>query len=462
MDALMSFVDWANSLLWGYILIFLLCGTGIYFTVKLRFVQVRHFTRSVKYALGGTNKGQKADNKGMSSFQSLTTAVAAQVGTGNLAGAATAIAAGGPGAIFWMWVTAFFGMGTIFAESVLSQVYKEDVNGQTRGGPAYYLSKGVGSKALGAFFAVTIILALGLIGNMVQANSIGDAFSTAFGIPPVAVGITVAILAGLIFNGGVKAIASFTSKVVPVMAILYIIGSLYILLSNFSQIIDGFAMIFEGAFDPAAATGGLLGATIKEAIRYGVARGLFSNEAGMGSTPHAHAVAKVRHPVQQGNVAMFGVFFDTFVILTITALVILTMPIDGNTTGIALTQSAFINGMGSFGGIFIAIALLFFAFSTIIGWYFFGEANVRFLFRDNSDKAVKIYSLIVMAFIVLGCTLKVELVWELADFFNGIMVFPNLIGLLLLAKVVGSKLKDFEDTFLPEEEANEKGKTAEH
>ena len=455
MDALMSLVGWANSMLWGYVLIFLLCGTGIYFTFKLRFVQVRMFKRSVKYALGGGKKGQTADNKGMSSFQSLTTAVAAQVGTGNLAGAATAIAAGGPGAIFWMWITAFFGMGTIFAESVLSQVYKEDVNGQTRGGPAYYLTKGVGSKALGSFFAVTIIMALGFIGNMVQANSIGDAFSTAFGIPPLAVGVVIAILAGLIFSGGVKAIASFTSKAVPLMAIMYILGSCYILLTNIPGVIAGFKMIFVGAFDPVAATGGLLGATIKEAVRYGVARGLFSNEAGMGSTPHAHAVAKVDHPVEQGGVAMFGVFFDTFVILTITALVILTVPIDGSLTGIGLTQAAFTHGMGSFGGIFIAIALLFFAFSTIIGWYFFGEANIRFLFRDKGDSAVKVYSLIVMAFIVLGCTLKVALVWELADFFNGIMVFPNLIGLLLLAKIVGSKLKDFEDRYLPETEGAE-------
>ncbi|WP_461537828.1 alanine/glycine:cation symporter family protein [Spongorhabdus nitratireducens] len=458
----MSLVHSANSVLWGYLLIFLLCGTGIYFTIRLRFVQVRHFSRSIKYAVFGTKKGQQADEKGMSSFQSLTTAVAAQVGTGNLAGAATAIAAGGPGAIFWMWLTAFFGMGTIFAESVLSQVYKEDVNGQTRGGPAYYLSKGVGSKALGAFFAVTIILALGFIGNMVQANSIGAAFENAFNLPPLWVGIVVAILAGLIFNGGVKAIASFTSKAVPLMAIMYIVGSLFILLTNLEAVAAGFKMIFVGAFDPAAATGGVLGATIKEAVRYGVARGLFSNEAGMGSTPHAHAVAKVDHPVQQGNVAMFGVFFDTFVILTITALVILTVPIDGSVTGIELTQAAFTAGMGSFGGVFIAIALLFFAFSTIVGWYFFGEANIRYLFRKDGDKAVKIYSLVVMLFIVLGCTLKVEFVWELADFFNGMMVFPNLIGLLILARVVNTKLKDFETSFLPQEEQEKQAPVEQH
>ncbi|WP_206605633.1 alanine/glycine:cation symporter family protein [Pelagibaculum spongiae] len=446
----MSVVTWINDQLWGYLLIFLLCGTGIFFTFKLRFVQVRLFTKSIKYALGGKKSGP-AGSDGMSSFQSLTTAVAAQVGTGNLAGAATAIAAGGPGAIFWMWITAFFGMGTVFAEAVLAQVYKEEVNGQVRGGPAYYLSKGVGSKALGGFFAVTIILALGFIGNMVQANSIGAAFDTAFGIPPLAVGIVTAIIAGMIFSGGVKAIAAFTSKVVPVMAVLYIIGSVYIMATNAGAILEGLKMIFIGAFDPAAATGGVLGATVKEAVRYGVARGLFSNEAGMGSTPHAHAVAKVTHPGQQGAVAMFGVFFDTFIILTLTALVILTVPIDGTLTGIALTQTAFSASMGPFGEVFIAVALFFFAFSTIVGWYFFGEANVRFLFR--SDKAVKVYSLIVMVFIVLGCTLKVELVWQLADMFNGLMVLPNLIGLLILAKVVSKYLKDFEVDFLEKGES---------
>ena len=358
------------------------------------------------------------------------------------AGAATAIAAGGPGAIFWMWITAFFGMGTIFAEAVLAQEYKEEINGQVRGGPAFYLRKGVGSKFLAAFFAVTIILALGFIGNMVQANSIGEAFNNAFNIPPVLTGVVVAVLAGLIFRGGVKSIAAFTSRVVPVMALLYILGSLWILATNIPAALAGLKMIFVGAFDPMAATGGVLGATIKEAVRYGVARGLFSNEAGMGSTPHAHAVAKVKHPAEQGAVAMFGVFFDTFVILTITSLVILTVPIDGTLTGIVLTQTAFSNSMGSFGSIFIAVALLFFAFSTIVGWYFFGEGNIRYLFR--SEKAVSIYGWIVMAFVLLGCMLQVDLVWQLADMFNGLMVLPNLIGLLLLGKVVQKRAEEFD------------------
>nr|WP_321499676.1 sodium:alanine symporter family protein [uncultured Dethiosulfovibrio sp.] len=445
MDQLMSIVQGINSILWGYVLIVLLCGTGLYYTVRLRFVQVRKFGAVCKQTFGGlTFRGEKAGKDGMSSFQSLATAIAAQVGTGNLAGAATAIAAGGPGAIFWMWIAAFFGMGTIFAEAVLGQTYKSrDDQGQVTGGPAYYIRDGFGSKWMAGFFAVTIIMALGFIGNMVQANSIADAFSTAFGVPHLMVGIGVALLGALIFFGGIGRIASFTEKVVPLMALLYLLGGLYVLVTQASNLIPAIKMIFVGAFDPRAATGGLIGVGVKEAIRYGVARGLFSNEAGMGSTPHAHAVAKVKHPAQQGFVAIMGVFIDTFIVLNMTALVIFaTGAIDGKTTGIALTQKAFEIGLGTFGNPFIAICLLFFAFSTIIGWYFFGEANIKFLF---GSKGLTPYRLLVMAFIVLGSTLKVDLVWELADTFNGLMVFPNLIALIGLAKVVSKALDDYEE-----------------
>ena len=292
------------------------------------------------------------------------------------------------------------------------------------------------------FFSVTIIIALGFVGNMVQANSIGEAFKEAFGINPIIMGAITVVVAGLIFRGGVKQIASFTEKIVPFMAVLYMIGGLYILLSNLSGTIHGIEMIFVGAFNPRAATGGLLGVGVKQAVRYGVARGLFSNEAGMGSTPHAHAIAKVRNPIDQGIVAMFGVFFDTFIILTITALIILSnVPIDGKMTGITLTQFAFKQGMGQLGTIFVAVALLFFAFSTIIGWYFFGEANIRYLF--SSKKSVDIYSYVVLVFIFLGCLLKVELVWELADMFNGLMVLPNIIALIGLSGVVKKGLEEY-------------------
>lgn len=454
MERLTALVVEANGFIWGlYCLIPLLCGTGLYFTLRLRWVQVRKFGLAFKQTFGSlTIFGARAGQEGMSSFQALATAIAAQVGTGNLAGAATAIAMGGPGAIFWMWIAAFFGMATIFAEAVLAQSYKEkDEAGQVVGGPAYYISKGLGSKSMAAFFSVSIIIALGFIGNMVQSNSIGDAFNNAFNINPLYVGIAVAALAGFIFFGGIGRIASVTEKVVPIMAALYLLGGLYIVLTNVAQIIPSFRMIFEGAFNPAAATGGLIGVTMKEAMRYGVARGLFSNEAGMGSTPHAHAVAKVKHPAEQGFVAIMGVFIDTFLVLNMTALVIFVtgaIPLGAATNGgavlrgIALTQFAFKQGLGSFGLPFIAVCMFFFAFSTIVGWYFFGEQNIRYLV---GVKGLTPYRVLVMAFIVLGTVLKLDLVWELADFFNGIMVFPNLLALIGLAKVVSKALNEFTD-----------------
>lgn len=440
---LLTIVKKINEVLWSYLLIFLLCGTGVFFTVKLRFVQVRKFKEGFKRVFGGLSlKGDKAGSDGMSSFQALATAIAAQVGTGNLAGAATAIAMGGPGAIFWMWLSAFLGMATIFAEATLAQKFKTKVDGEVTGGPAYYIRDGLKNKWLAGIFSVSIIVALGFMGNMVQSNSIGSAFKTAFNFNPLIVGIVIAILAGFIFIGGVSRIASVTEKLVPIMALFYIIGSLIIIIMNYSNIIPSFKMIFIGAFNPSAVMGGAIGASVKQAVRYGVARGLFSNEAGMGSTPHAHAIAKVKHPAEQGTVAIVSVFIDTFVILSLTALVILTTgALETKTTSIELTQAAFTAGFGSFGNIFIAICLLFFAFSTIIGWYFFGEANVRYLF---GKKALNIYKLLVVGFIILGATLKVDLVWELADTFNGIMVIPNLIALIALSTIVKDTLNDYE------------------
>ncbi|MCM0647157.1 sodium:alanine symporter family protein [Clostridium swellfunianum] len=440
---LLSLIKSINGVLWGYVLIFLLCGTGIYYAIILRFVQLRKFTDGFKRTFGGISlKGSKAGSDGMSSFQALATAIAAQVGTGNLAGAATAIVAGGPGAIFWMWLSAFFGMGTLFSEAILAQIYKEKVDGEVTGGPAYYIRKGLGNKWLAAFFSVSIIIALGFMGNMVQSNSIGTAFQHAFNIPPIVVGIVLAVIAGFIFIGGIGRIASVTEKLVPIMALFYLIGGAIILITHAENILPAFKMIFVGAFNPKAATGGLIGVGIKEAMRYGVARGLFSNEAGMGSTPHAHAVAKVNHPVEQGVVGIISVFIDTFIVLTMTALVILTTgSLDGKLTGIELTQKAFINGMGPIGSVFIAICLLFFAFSTIVGWYFFGEANIKYLF---GKKGLTPYRMLVLFFIALGTALEVPLVWELADLFNGLMVIPNLIALLALSKVVMKSLKEYE------------------
>ena len=446
MEELTKIVANINSFVWGmYCLIPLLCGVGLYFTLRLKFVQIRRFGMAVRMLFGGLSlKGERADKHGMSSFQSVATAIAAQVGTGNLAGAATAIAMGGPGAIFWMWIAAFFGMATIFAEAVLAQTYRtRDDAGHITGGPAYYISQGLGSRKLAVFFSISIILALGCIGNMVQSNSIADAFNTAFDVPPLLMGIIIAACGAFVFFGGIGRIASVTEKIVPLMAVLYVVGGLVVVISFADQIIPAFKMIFVGAFDPAAATGGIIGASVKEAIRYGVARGLFSNEAGMGSTPHAHAVAKVDYPAQQGLMGVISVFIDTFIVLNMTALVIfVTGALDGQTTGIALTQKAFATGLGSFGIKFVAICLLFFAFSTIVGWYFFGEQNVKYLF---GTKAVTPYRLVVMLFIVMGALLKVNLVWELADLFNGLMAFPNLIALIGLAKVVSKALEDFDN-----------------
>ncbi|SHI15240.1 alanine/glycine:cation symporter family protein [Sporanaerobacter acetigenes] len=432
-----------NDYLWGYILIFLLVGTGIYFSIKLRFPQIRQINRGMKQVFGGIfKKGEKADKDGMTSFQALATAIAAQVGTGNLAGVATAIASGGPGAIFWMWISAFFGMSTIFAEAVLAQIYKEKIDGEITGGPAYYISKGAKSKGLAVFFSIAIIIALGFVGNMVQSNSIAAAANRAFGINKIWIGIFTAIVAGMILIGGITRIASFTELVVPFMAVLYIVGSLIIIIINYRQIIPAFRSIFVGAFSPQAIAGGVLGVTIKEAIRYGVSRGLFSNEAGMGSTPHAHAVAKVNHPGEQGLVAMVGVFIDTVVICTMTALVIITTGVyTSGATGPELTQMAFTAGFGKYGNPFIAISLFFFAFSTIIGWYFFGEANIRFLFGKGG---IKYYRIIVLLFVVFGSILEVELVWSIADMFNGLMIIPNLIALFILSSKVSESLKDFE------------------
>lgn len=445
-DAVLSFIKNINGFLWGPALLIVLLGTGVLFTFKLKFIQIT----KLKTAIGQIFSKQENESKdvGMSSFQSLATAIAAQVGTGNLAGVATAIVSGGPGAIFWMWISGFFGMGTIFAEAVLAQLFKESDNGELVGGPAYYIKHGLKSKFLAGFFAVSIILALGFMGNMVQSNSIALAVNSAFNVPKVVIGIIVAILAFMIFSGGVKRIGSFTEKIVPLMAALYIIGALVIVFINYENIIPAFKMIIYGAFNPRAATGGFIGATVKESIRYGVARGLFSNEAGMGSTPHAHAVAKVDDPVQQGLVAILGVIVDTGIVCTLTALVILTTGVlNTGLTGAELTQKGFeigLSNLGNIGSYFIAISLFFFAFSTIIGWYFFGEMNIKYLFGRSF---VKYYRIIVPIMIVLGTTLDVALVWELADTFNALMVIPNLIALVGLSGLVVKAINNFENKY---------------
>ena len=441
-----------NDVLTGSVLIIALVGIGLLFTFKLGFIQIRGFKDGWNRTFGGLfSKKGDAGKDGMSSFQALATAIAAQVGTGNIAGAATAIAVGGPGAIFWMWISAFLGMSTIFAEAVMAQKFKQvSDDGTVTGGPVYYIRgafKGTFGKVLAAIFAVLIIFALGFMGNAVQSNSIAASWNTAFGIPKIAMGIFVAVVSLFVFTGGMKRIAKVTELIVPIMAAFYILGSLIVIFANVTAIPAAFHDIIIGAFKPAAVAGGAMGATLKLAVQKGVARGLFSNEAGMGSTPHAHAVAKVNHPVEQGFVAMIGVFIDTFVILNLTALVIITTGSrTSGFTGAELSQYAFSTLYGKFGEIFIAICMLFFAFSTIIGWYFFGEANIRYLF---GAKAVKIYSIIVCICVALGSLQEVELVWNMADCFNSMMVIPNAIALVALSGLVKKTHDDYYNNFLP-------------
>ncbi|MCF0138200.1 MAG: sodium:alanine symporter family protein [Oscillospiraceae bacterium] len=446
-----------NNYLSNYTLVILLVACGLWFTIKTGFVQIRCFREGWRGVFGNfTMRGGKQEG-GISSFQALTTAIAAQVGTGNIVGACGAILIGGPGAIFWMWVIAFFGMATIYAEAVLAQSTRQvNADGSVAGGPVYYIKhafKGGFGKFLAGFFAVAIILALGFMGAMVQSNSIGESCSTAFGIPGWVIGVILCVIAAVIFIGGVQRIAAVTEKIVPIMAVLYLIGGLVIIICRIKYIPATFGIIFKCAFNPTAVLGGGIGAALYAAITQGAKRGLFSNEAGMGSTPHAHAQAKVKDPHEQGVVAMIGVFIDTFVVLTMTALVVISTmyvgdgPLAGGVAngvpeGIAktnLAQLAFGSVFGtSLGNIFVAVCLVFFAFSTIVGWNFFGRINVEYLF---GKKAVLPYSIIAIVFIFLGSILSNDLVWELTDMFNNLMVIPNVIALLALSGIVVNSAK---------------------
>ncbi len=448
MEAILQIVQKINFYLSDYILVILLVGTGVFFTVKTRFVQFRCFGEGMRMVFGKFSLSGGKQQSGLSSFQALATAIAAQVGTGNIIGACGAILTGGPGAIFWMWIIALFGMATVYAEAVLAQetrIVKKD--GTVLGGPVYYIKKafdnGFGT-ALAGFFSVAIILALGFMGCMVQSNSIGATCSTAFGIPSWIIGVIVALVAGFIFLGGVSRIASVTEKLVPIMAFLYLVGGFAVLIIRIRYVPETFALIFKYAFAPDAIIGGSLGYALKTAISQGVKRGLFSNEAGMGSTPHAHAMANVEKPHDQGVVAMIGVFIDTFVVLTMTALIVISTLYAGDgilASGAAegvdkanMAQIAFSSVFGNTAGnVFVAICLLFFAFSTIISWNLFGKINVIYLF---GEKAVPVYSVLAIIFIILGSCLSNDLVWELADMFNQLMVIPNALALIALYKIV--------------------------
>ena len=451
-----------NEYLSNYILVFLLIGVGLWYSIKTRFVQIRCFGEGMRKVFGNlTLKGRRHDS-GMSSFQALATAIAAQVGTGNIVGASGAILTGGPGAIFWMWVIAFFGMATIYAEATLAQKTRiVDPDGSVRGGPVYYITtafKGGFGKFLAGFFAIAIVLALGFMGCMVQSNSIGSTMNTAFGIPTWVSGVILVVICAVIFLGGVQRLAAVTEKIVPVMAGIFLLGGLVILAARITYIPATFAMIFKYAFQPQAIIGGGFGYAIKTAISQGAKRGLFSNEAGMGSTPHAHAQANVAHPHDQGVVAMIGVFIDTFVVLTLNALVIISTlyTADGplaecgaaaastTLTKANLAQTAFGTVLGEkFGAMFVAVCLFFFAFSTVLSWNLFGKINANYLFgRKNPRRCTVVYSMIALAFVFVGTLASNDLVWELTDMFNNLMVIPNAIALFALTGMVVSMCKE--------------------
>ena len=450
--ALLPVVNALNDYLSSYILVFLLIGVGLFYSIRTRFVQVRCFGEGMKKVFGNLSLRGGAQAQGMSSFQALATAIAAQVGTGNIVGSAGAILTGGPGAIFWMWIIAFFGMATIYAEATLAiHTRVIDQDGHIHGGPVYYITtafRGAFGKFLAGFFAVAIILALGCMGCMVQSNSIGSTFQTAFNIPSWIVGIVLVVICAFIFLGGVQRLASVTEKLVPAMAAIFLVGAIAVLVVRIQHIPETFGLIFKYAFQPQAIIGGGFGAALKTAISQGAKRGLFSNEAGMGSTPHAHAQANVKDPHEQGVVAMVGVFIDTFVVLTLNALVVISTlytsdgPLAGGYVGDVtatlnsanLAQTAFGTVFGAhFGAIFVAICLFFFAFSTVLGWNLFGKINVMYLF---GKKAAPIYGVLALVFIFLGTTMSNDLVWGLTDLFNNLMVIPNAIALFALSSIV--------------------------
>lgn len=434
MEILNSLINFFNDILWGYVLIVMLLFVGTYFTLKTKFVQIRYFGQMIKIL--GDSVGHKG---GVSSFKAFCISTASRVGTGNLAGVAIAIASGGPGAIFWMWLIAIIGGASSFVESTLAQIYKVKDGEAFRGGPAYYMEKALNKRWMGVVFSILISITFGLIFNSVQSNTISLAFHEAFKLDRTIIGIVLAIGTGVIIFGGVQRIANFSAAVVPVMAILYILVSLYVILSNISMVPEIFRDIIENAFGIRQAVGGGIGA----AIMTGVKRGLFSNEAGMGSAPNAAAAAETSHPVKQGFVQTLGVFTDTILICSCTAFMVL---ISGahkteGLTGIQLTQNALSSQVGGWGNVFIALCILLFAFSSIIGNYYYGETNIEFLTPNKTW--LNLYRVGVIGMVMFGSIGELALVWNMADLFMGLMAVLNLIAIFLLGKVAFEALDDY-------------------
>lgn len=431
-----------NSFAWGPVTIVLILGTGLFTSFILRLTHLKYFKHAIALISGKFDK--KEDKGEITHFQALSAALSATIGTGNIAGVGTAIAVGGPGAVFWMWITAIFGMGLKYSECLLSIKYRHiDEDGVASGGPMYYLEKGLGQKWLAILFAAFAVIASFGIGNMVQANSVAEPILTHFNIPKLATGIIIALVVFLVIVGGIKRIGSFASKIVPFMAVFYVLGALIVIFMNISEIPAALALIVKSAFTPSSAAGGFTGAAVAQAIRMGVARGIFSNEAGLGSAPIAHGAAKTEEPVREGLVAMLGPFIDTLVICTMTALVIIVTgayTVEGGLSGSDLTAKAFSMGISSIGGYIVAIGIIFFAFSTIVSWSYYGDRSISYLI---GKKAVLPYRIIYCLIIPVGATTKISTVWTISDIFNAFMAFPNLVGLLLLSPVVVKATKEY-------------------
>jgi alanine or glycine:cation symporter, AGCS family len=435
MDLLNNFIGDVNTYLWSYILIVMLIGLGLYFTVRTKFVQFRMFGEMIRL-LG---EGAKADKKGVSSFQAFCISTASRVGTGNLAGVALAITAGGPGAVFWMWLIALIGSASAFVESTLAQIYKVRDGVAFRGGPAYYMEKALNARWMGVIFAVLISITFGLAFNSVQSNTIASAFGQSFDIKPAYVSIFLAVVTAVIIFGGIKRIAKVSEIIVPIMAGLYILIALFIVMTNLTELPGVFSMIFQSAFGVEEVAGGALGA----AMMNGIKRGLFSNEAGMGSAPNAAATADVSHPVKQGLIQSLGVFVDTLLICSSTAFIVLLsgMHTSKEADGIILTQQALSNLLGSWGGPFLAIIVLLFAFSSVVGNYYYGESNIEFI--STNKMWLFIYRMAVVGMVAYGAIASLDFVWSLADMFMGLMAIINLIAISLLGKIAFDALGDY-------------------
>ena len=431
-----------SGFVWGTPLIVLLVGTGVFLTIRLKFIQFRWLGFGLKTAFS-PRRQQKGFKGDISHFKSLMTALAATIGTGNIAGVATAISLGGPGALFWMWITALFGMATKYAEAILAIKYRiTDKNGEMAGGPMYVLERGLKMKWLGVAFAIFGAIAGFGIGNMVQSNSIAHALHSTFGVDKVVTGVVLTIFAAIVILGGIKSIGRASGIIVPVMAVFYILASIVVLIINYKAIPGAIVLIFEHAFTPIAAAGGFAGAAVRTVVQKGVSRGVFSNESGLGSAPIAAAAAITDTPGRQALVSMTGTFLDTIVVCSFTGLVLITTGAwDSGITGVALTADAYGIGLGhGIGNVIVSVGLAFFAFSTILGWGYYGEKCVEYLF---SERAIKPYRYLWCAAIMLGTILKLEIVWNFADIMNGLMAVPNLIALLALSGVIAAETKSF-------------------